>query len=76
MYLSEDFDKARDRGHSTVTEAAGVALDAKARRLALTHLSPRYRGREDRFVRQASQIFPMTIVAEDLMEIEIHHLDG
>ena len=76
MFLSEDFDKARNRGHSTVTEAAGVALASKARRLALTHLSPRYRGKEDHFLKQARQVFPETVVAEDLLEIEIRRPDG
>lgn len=73
MFLSEDLDKAQARGHSTVAEAAQVALNAKARRLVLTHISPRYRGEENRFLKQACKIFSQTIVAEDLMEIEIRH---
>lgn len=73
MFLSEDLDKAQARGHSTVAEAAQVALSAKARRLVLTHISPRYRGEENRFLKQACKIFSQTIVAEDLMEIEIRH---
>jgi len=73
MFLPEDADKAHARGHSTVTEAAQVALTAKARRLVLTHLSPRYRGEENRFLKQACEIFAQTIIAEDLMEIEIRH---
>jgi len=75
MFLSEDTEKAKARGHSTVTEAAQVALRAKVRRLALTHVSPRYRGAENRFLRQASEIFPQTIIPEDLTEIEIRHVD-
>lgn len=73
MFLSEDLDKAQARGHSTVAEASQVALSAKARRLVLTHISPRYRGEENRFLKQACKIFSQTIVAEDLMEIEIRH---
>jgi ribonuclease Z len=76
MFLSEDIDKAHARGHSTAIEAAQVALEAKARRLALTHVSPRYRGKENRFLKQACKIFPQTIVAEDLMEIELRHPDA
>ncbi|NIQ38900.1 MAG: ribonuclease Z [Proteobacteria bacterium] len=75
MFLSEDIDKAHARGHSTAIEAAQVALEAKARRLALTHVSPRYRGEENRFLKQACKIFPETIVAEDIMEIELRHPD-
>ncbi len=76
MFLSEDLDKAQARGHSTAAEAARVARRARAKRLALTHLSPRYRGEEKRFLEQACEIFPQTIVAEDLMEIEIRHTDS
>ncbi len=74
MFLSEDLDKAKARGHSTAAEAAQVALRARVKRLALTHVSPRYRGEEARFLKQACRIFPHTTLAEDLMEIEILHL--
>jgi ribonuclease Z len=76
MFLSEDSDKAQARGHSTVTEAAQVASTAKVRRLVLTHLSPRYRGEENRFLKQASRVFSQTTVAEDLLELEIRHTNG
>ncbi len=76
MFSSEDGDKARARGHSTVVEAAEIARKAQVRRLTLTHLSPRYRGEEDRFIQEARAIFPETTVAEDLMEIEICHVDS
>ncbi len=75
MFLSEDVDKARARGHSTAAEAAEVARRAKAKRLVLTHVSPRYRGEETRFIKQACKIFSQTIVAEDLMEIVLSHRD-
>jgi ribonuclease Z len=73
MFLPPDSDKARARGHSTADEAAQVALRARVKRLVLTHVSPRYRGDVKGFVSQASKIFPQTILAEDLMEIEIRH---
>lgn len=76
MFLSEDLVKAQARGHSTVTEAAQVASTAKVRRLVLTHISPRYRGKEKGFLKQACKVFPQTVVAEDLMEIEIRHVKG
>ena len=71
MFLSEDGDKARDRGHSTVTEAAQVARAARSRRLALTHISPRYRGEDQKFVDEATRVFPDTILGRDLMEVPI-----
>jgi ribonuclease Z len=73
MFLSEDMKKAQARGHSTAAEAAQVASKAKVSRLVLTHLSPRYRGEENKFFKQACQIFPQTVVAEDLMELEVLH---
>jgi len=76
MFLSEDADKAQDRGHSTVTEAAQVARAAGARRLALTHISPRYRADDQRFVEEASRIFPDTVLARDLMEISVPLTEG
>jgi ribonuclease Z len=76
MFLSEDSNKAQARGHSTVNEAAQVASTAKVRRLVLTHLSPRYRGEENRFLKQASRVFSQTTVAEDLLELEIRHTNG
>jgi ribonuclease Z len=75
MFLSEDLDKAQTRGHSTVAEAAQVASNARVGRLALTHLSPRYRGEEGRFLKQACKVFSQTVVAEDLMELEIPRVD-
>ena len=76
MFLSEDLDKAMSRGHSTAAEAAQVAVDSRAKRLALTHVSPRYRGEEDRLLKEARTVFSETIIAEDLMEIEVHPDEG
>ncbi len=76
MFLSEDVEKAKARGHSTATEAAQLAFRAKAKRLVLTHVSPRYRGESNRFLKQACKVFPQTIIAEDFMEIELRHQDA
>jgi ribonuclease Z len=71
MFLEEDLEKAQARGHSTAAEAAQVARRARATRLALTHMSPRYRGAEERFLAEARAVFPETVIAHDLMEMEI-----
>ncbi|MDE6378932.1 MAG: ribonuclease Z, partial [Muribaculaceae bacterium] len=42
-YLTEDIDKARERGHTTAAQAARVALDAGAKRLLTGHYSSRYK---------------------------------
>jgi ribonuclease Z len=62
--------KARENSHSTCVQAAEVARRAGVRKLVLFHISPRY---EDPSVllSQASKIFPETIVAQDLLRIEI-----
>lgn len=63
-------DRAREKGHSTVAQAAELARTAGAKRLLLTHISPRY---DDAALlqRQASAVFPDVIVAEDLLEVDV-----
>ena len=60
--------------HSTASMAGRVAQEAGARRLVLTHLSPRY---EDptTILEDAKKVFPNTRVAEDFMEIEVPYPD-
>jgi len=69
-FAEELSNKAAENSHSTCTQAAEVARRAGVKRLVLFHVSPRY---EDTSVllSQASKIFPETIVAEDLLKIEI-----
>jgi len=74
--LADDMaDWARETKHSTAGEAAQVAKRARVRQLALTHISSRYS--EDTFplLRDAKSIFERTIVAEDLMTLEIRLSD-
>lgn len=63
-------EKAAESAHSTPSEAAEVAKQADVKQLALIHISPRY---EDDAVllEQAQKIFPNTVVARDLMELEV-----
>ena len=62
--------EARQFGHSTAAQAAAVAIEAGARRLLLTHFSTRYPDAEP-LINEARQIFPETIGANDLVEIEV-----
>ena len=62
--------KAAESSHSTPSEAAEVAKRANVKQLVLIHVSPRYKS-DDVLLKQAKKIFPNTIVAHDLMEIEI-----
>lgn len=57
--------RAVEVGHSTAREAAGVAREADAKRLLLTHFSARY-GDVSGLVDEARAIFPATEAAEEL----------
>jgi ribonuclease Z len=62
-YLKAESDMARRFGHLTAAQAAQLAKDAGVHRLALTHVSRRYR--ESQIVEEARSIFPETVVARD-----------
>ena len=65
-------DRARATGHSTAREAARVASEAGARRLALTHISTRYAGDPSPIERQAREAFDgEAFVAEDGQQYEV-----
>ena len=61
---------AAEYGHSTSVEAAEVALKARVKTLYLTHISARY---EDASIleREARAIFSNTVLAEDLMTVDV-----
>lgn len=68
-FCEDEAERARETEHSTALEAARVALDARVRLLALTHLSSRYGGGD--VEREARTIFPDTVVPRDFDLIEI-----
>jgi len=74
MYTSDEAGIAHERGHMTAESAAQIALEADVRLLALTHYSPRY-GDGSVILAEASAIFPRTILARDLMRIELGNTD-
>ena len=63
-YLASETAEAISRGHLTAAQAAGIARDAKAKRLVLTHFSQRYQNIED-FTSEAREIFPNAIAMKD-----------
>lgn len=67
-------DKAMEYGHSTASQAAEVAKQAKVKLLILTHISNRYKD-DQILLEQAQKIFPNTIVAEDFAEIFVPQVD-
>ena len=56
--------------HSTAKEAATLAVKANVKKLVLTHFSARYKDIQI-LVREALEIHPRVVVAEDLLTIEI-----
>jgi ribonuclease Z len=67
-YTDELMEEAQHFGHSTATQAARMALAAKAKRLLLTHFSSRYLDLRP-MLDEARAIFPETYLAEDLEEL-------
>ena len=65
-------DKAKAYLHSTTVEAAQVALKAHVKRLALIHISAIYGEEEEAaLLREAREVFPETLLAQDLMKVEV-----
>jgi len=62
--------EARERKHSTCTQAATIAKLAKAKKLVLFHLSSRYADAK-LLVEQAKPIFPKVKAAKDGMRMKI-----
>lgn len=73
--LADDLaEYAKTVGHATASEAAEIALRAKARVLVLTHISSRY-ANAALLLDQAQRVFKDTIVAEDYLSIEVPNRD-
>jgi ribonuclease Z len=69
-YTEDLAGEAHEYGHSTAAEAARIALEAGARRLLITHFSTRY-GDPSVLLDEARAFFPNTLLAQDLMEVEV-----
>lgn len=68
-FAIEEAERADQTGHSTASQAAGIARDAEVKLLVLNHLSIRYPARllKD----EAREIFPNTVLAHDFDTVEI-----
>ena len=74
-FAGQDAALAEQSWHSTAGMAARVALEADARRLYLTHFSPRYApggalGLND-LLAQARAVFPASELAHDFLTVEV-----
>lgn len=65
-----DEDKALERKHMTFREAAGLARDADAGKLLLTHFSAALTSPQE-FAANALEVFPETIVSHDHMTLSL-----
>jgi ribonuclease Z len=68
-YAESEKDLAKEYMHMTAMQAAQLAKEAGVQILVLTHFSARYRDPE-MLGKEARQIFPNTLVAEDLKRFE------
>ncbi len=69
-YKNSEANLAKERRHSTSTEAAEVAKKAKAKRLILTHISTRYRDTVE-MLNEARKVFKNSEIANDGMLIQV-----
>ena len=74
-FSKEDEKMAYEKLHSTTTMAAKTALLANAKKLIITHLSPRYTKKSlikpSDLLKEAQKIFPNTYLAKDLLTLKI-----
>lgn len=68
-YLEQEVEMARQFGHLTAAQAAGLAVRCNVKSLILTHLSRRYLERD--VLHEARSIFPRTYVARDFDYFQI-----
>ena len=68
-FLHDEADRAAETRHSTARQAGELAAAAGVNMLALTHISPRYGGREVRD--EARAAFQNTVVPRDFDRIEV-----
>ena len=72
-FINADNLNAEEHGHSTSGDAAYIARESKSKKLILTHISTRYADEYDKLLlNEAKEVFKNTILAKDLMEIEIN----
>jgi len=64
-------DVARDKKHSTSVDAAYSAKKMNAKKLILTHISSRYQDEAIELLKESKEIFPNSILAKDLLRIEL-----
>ena len=70
-FLEAEKERAAEYLHLTAKEAATIAKKAKAKRLALIHISLRYEHNTTPVLKEARSVFKNTIIPNDLDEVII-----
>ena len=74
-FSDKDESMAYEKLHSTTTMAAKTALLSNAKKLIITHLSPRYNKKNSitpsDLLKEAQKVFPNTQLAKDFLTVEI-----
>ncbi|HEX9727551.1 MAG TPA: ribonuclease Z [Gemmatimonadales bacterium] len=74
-FSAEEKDRAVETHHATAVEAAQVALAARAKKLALTHLSARFSAGSNVLLDEARAVFAETIVAKDGLVLDVPYAE-
>ncbi len=69
-FTEDHIEESHHFGHSTAVQAAAIAVEARAKRLLITHFSSRYTDVRQ-LVEESRSIFTETYAAEDLAEFEV-----
>ncbi|MDR0429002.1 MAG: ribonuclease Z [Tannerellaceae bacterium] len=69
-FLEEDAGRARETFHTTATQAAEIARQAKVKKLVIGHFSARY-DNDRRHKEEADKVFPGTILANEGMVLPL-----
>ena len=69
-FAEKHVNRAKETKHSTAKQAAAVAEKTHAKKLVITHISPRHK-KNSELENEARMEFANVIVAKDLQEIEV-----
>ena len=76
MFADDCADQAKEKKHMTARQAATIARDAAAKKMAMIHYSPRYTDRElEVLLKQAQEAYPEAILSKDRMIFELPYED-
>ena len=76
MFADDCADQAKEKKHMTSRQAATIARDANAKRMALIHYSPRYNDKDlELLLKQAREVYPNAQLSKDRMHVEIPYVE-